>query len=190
MSKSSVTEFFDKVLRENPFAVFVRSPYNYDVKAASSAAALHCPEETLAQQQFKDESDPNTIMKRFASTGDPSLLQVKSPQYGDFSGVSDYHSAVNAVIEAEAGFMELNADLRARFNNDPGQLLDFLADGKNRDEAIKLGLLDSPQDLSTHSPKRASDSAGEGEGVGKSTPPLKASKKGSSEPAKGESGDE
>jgi len=124
------------------FAPFVRSPYNYDVKAASIASGLSCPEPTLAQQQFKDDSDPNFIMKQFARGIDITKYNVlHSPQYGDFTGVSDYQSAPNAVIQAELGFNELPAEVRARFENDPGRMLDFLNDPKNRDEASELGLL-------------------------------------------------
>lgn len=169
---------------------FVRSPYNYDVKAASDEVALITPEPSLAQQQFKDDSDPNVIMAKFARTQDHSLLQVRSPQYGDFTGIGDYQSALNAVIAAEEGFMELDAKIRSRFNNDPGQLLAFLSDGRNREEAISLGLIDAPAepDLSpaaARAPKSASKAAG-----GKSARPLKASVQASNEADGGEEGDE
>ena len=43
--------------------------------------------------------------------------------------------------------MTLPADLRKRFSNDPGQLLSFLENEDNRAEAIKLGLVNAPQDI-------------------------------------------
>jgi len=156
--------------------VFVRSPYNYDVKAVSDETGLVCPEPTLAQQQFRDDSDPNTIMKQFARTRDPALLQgLNTPQYGDFTGIGDYQSALNSVIQAQDAFMELDAHVRARFANDPGLLLDFLSNGENRDEAIKLGLI--PSDLppgAVGAPQRAQNAPGD-----KSSPPAdgKGSKK-------------
>jgi len=36
--------------------------------------------------------------------------------------------------------MALPSDVRKRFSNDPAELIDFLADKKNDEEAIKLGL--------------------------------------------------
>jgi len=122
-------------------APFLRTPYNYDTNAASDESGLACEEPTLAQQHFKDECDINNILRQFNITG---LLPEAplSPRYGDFSGITDYHSALNAVIAAEDGFMELPADLRARFLNDPENLINFLNDESNKDEAIKLGLVD------------------------------------------------
>lgn len=120
---------------------FLRTPYNYDTIAASNESALVCEEPSLAQQQFKDETDINNILRQFNITG---LLPEAplSPRYGDFTGIVDYQSALNAVIAADDGFMTLPAETRARFGNDPEQLINFLADESNRAEAEKLGLVD------------------------------------------------
>lgn len=122
-------------------APFLRTPYNYDTNAASDESGVACEEPSLAQQHFKDECDINNILRQFNITG---LLPEAplSPRYGDFTGIVDYHSALNAVIAAEDGFMALPADLRARFQNDPENLISFLDNPNNKDEAIKLGLID------------------------------------------------
>lgn len=119
---------------------FLRTPYNYDVDKVSDETGLSCPELTLAQQNFKDECDINHIVRQFGLTGELPGKPM-SPQYGDFTGVLDYHSAVNAVLAAQDDFMELPAQLRSRFNNDPAQLIDFLNNDENREEATKLGLV-------------------------------------------------
>lgn len=119
---------------------FLRTPYNYDVDKVSDETGLVCSDPSLAQQNFKDETDINYIVRQFGLTGElPG--QTISPQYGDFTGVLDYHSAVNAVLAAQDEFMDLPAQMRARFDNDPAKLIDFLGNDENREEAIKLGLL-------------------------------------------------
>lgn len=120
---------------------FLRTPYNYDTIAASNESALHCEDASRAQQQFKDETDINNILRQFNVTG---LLPESplSPRYGDFTGIVDYQSALNAVIAAEDGFMSLPAEIRASFGNDPEQLINFLDNPDNKDQAIKLGLID------------------------------------------------
>jgi phage internal scaffolding protein len=130
---------------------FLRTQYNYDTNAASNESGLACEEPSLTQQHFKDETDINNILRQFNITG---LLpeQTLSPCYGDFTGIGDYHGALNAVIAAEDGFMALPANLRARFGNDPAQLIDFLNDENNRSEAEKLGLLEVPKAESTVTP--------------------------------------
>lgn len=122
-------------------APFLRTPYNYDMNAASNESGVHCEDASLAQQHYKDECDINNILRQFNVTG---LLPEAplSPRYGDFTGIVDYHSALNAVIAAEDGFMALPANIRSRFENDPENLINFLNDESNKDEAIKLGLVD------------------------------------------------
>ncbi len=48
--------------------IFIRSPYNYDVNAASVESGLRCEEPGLTQQHFKDECDINHIMSKYVSS--------------------------------------------------------------------------------------------------------------------------
>lgn len=121
---------------------FLRSPFNYDRDAASNDSGLECLDPTMAQQQFREECDINTIMERFGRTGE-LIAPVRMPQYGDFDGVNDYHSAMNAIVEAQSAFDSLPAKIRARFGNDPAEFLDFVYNEENRDEAIRLGLVEA-----------------------------------------------
>jgi phage internal scaffolding protein len=120
---------------------FVRNPYNYDMALVSQETGLACQDPSLAQQHMKDECDINVIVERFGVTGQLPVKAVE-PSYGDFSGVSDYHTALNKIKAAEAEFMSLPAKLRAKFDHDPNALLNFLENEANRDEAIQLGLID------------------------------------------------
>ncbi|AXL14533.1 internal scaffolding protein [Microviridae sp.] len=129
-------------------APFLRTPYNYDTIAASNESGLHCEDATLAQQQFKEECDINNIMDKFGMTGLIPQAPL-TPNYGDFSGVYDYHSALNAIIASEEQFDALPANLRSRFDNDPANLIDFMNNEANRDEAIQLGLLNPSPVIST-----------------------------------------
>jgi len=119
---------------------FIRNPYNYDTLAASNESGLRCEDATRTQQHFKDETDINNILRMFNITGQLPKKAI-TPQYGDFSGVVDYHTALNAVIAAEDEFMTLPAQLRARFDNDPAALIQFLDNPENKEEALKLGIL-------------------------------------------------
>jgi len=137
---------------------FVRNPYNYDKDEASINDALLCQDPSLAQQHMRDECDINVIIERFGVTGELPSAPV-SPQYGDFSGVTDYHSALNQINATMDDFMALPAKLRVRFDHDPVKLLEFLENDQNRDEAIQLGLIDgkpvAETIVSTETPKAA-----------------------------------
>lgn len=119
---------------------FVRSPYNYDMEKAGTETGIKCEDKSLAQQQFAAEADINTIVKRFNLTGQLPE-NIRMPQYGDYSGVYDFHTAMNAVALANEAFDAMPANVRARFNNDPAQFVDFCLDDKNLEEATKLGLV-------------------------------------------------
>jgi phage internal scaffolding protein len=121
--------------------VFVRNPYNYDMALVSQETGLECKDPSLAQQHMKDECDINVLVERFGVTGQMPTTPLE-PTYGDFSGVSDYHSALNAIRASDEAFMALPAKIRAKFDHDPNALLQFLQNADNRDEAIEIGLID------------------------------------------------
>jgi len=120
--------------------IFVRSSFNYDMDAASNESALKCEDDSLAIQSAEEESNINTIVRRFGLTGElPN--DVKVPQSGDFSNLPDFHTAMNLVRKTQEEFLRIPADLRARFNNDPQSFMAFIEDESNREEARRLGLL-------------------------------------------------
>jgi len=129
---------------------FIRNPYNYDTIAASNESGLRCEDATRTQQHFKDETDINNILRQFNITGQLPTKAI-SPRYGDFTGIGDYHTALNQVIAAESEFMTLPAQLRARFDNDPQTLIEFLNNPENLDEAQKLGLVNKYEVVQTTS---------------------------------------
>lgn len=113
--------------------------------------------ESKTQQQFAAECDINNIMKKYANTGVFTHVTGKQGRYGDFSMITDYQEMLDTVRYAQEAFNTLPADVRARFRNDPGVLLDFLQDSKNMDEAIKLGLVDKPKKVPADSAPKNDD---------------------------------
>lgn len=121
--------------------VEVRSLYAYDADKVSEDTGFVPAGKSLTVQDQAHEADINTIVKRFGLTGQlPSNLRM--PSYGDFEGVSSYQDALHAIRAAEASFMSLPGVLRARFDNDPALFVEFCSDPRNRDEAVKLGLIE------------------------------------------------
>lgn len=120
---------------------FLRTPYNYDTNAASNESGVHCEDASLAQQHFRDECDINNILRQFNVTG---MLpeSTLSPRYGDFTGISDFKTALDRVNATYDEFETLPAQIRARFDNDPENLITFLDNEENRLEAEKLGLVE------------------------------------------------
>ena len=87
--------------------------------------------------------DINCIMERASRTGCMPIAS-RVGHYLDVSGVLDYQFSLERVREADALFAALPAVVRRRFGNDPAQMLAFVSDEKNREEAVKLGLIEKP----------------------------------------------
>ncbi len=95
------------------------------------------------KQSFKDECDIDNILKQFKRTGLVTHVSSRPPQFMDVSEVPDYQTALDNVIETGKLFMQLDAETRKRFDNEPSKFLDFCVDPGNEDELRKLGLLPS-----------------------------------------------
>ncbi|WNK13940.1 MAG: internal scaffolding protein [Microvirus sp.] len=120
--------------------VFLRTAFNYDMDAASDEDSLRCEDVSLAKQSFAEECDINTIVRQFGLTGKLPDESVRVPQFGDFDGIFDFHSAMNAIVRAEESFDRLPADVRYRFHNDPGAFVEFAVKPENLPELRKMGL--------------------------------------------------
>jgi len=100
---------------------------------------------TMAKQSFKAECDINTIMSQYQKTGLITHVREVQGAYGDFSNVEGYQLSLNQVIAAQEAFDQLPAAMRKRFGNQPSQLMQFLEDPRNLEEAAKLGLVEPPR---------------------------------------------
>ena len=58
----------------------------------------------------------------------------------DFEEAFDFQSSMNVIRAAEEAFNAMPAEVRDRFQNDPGRFLEFANDASNYDEALKMGL--------------------------------------------------
>lgn len=100
-----------------------------------------CPEKTKTRQSEAAEADINVIMKRYEKTGLLPQSAVEA-MYQDVSEVGDYRSALEVVRIGQEAFMQLPAQLRARFDNDPAAFVDFVSDPRNRPQLEEMGLVE------------------------------------------------
>lgn len=98
---------------------------------------------SMTEQYHKDDLDINRIVNRALRDGamDPSLNRVFG-KYADVSDAGDFLSANIKYRQGVEAFENLSSKIRSRFNNDPMQLLQFLDDPNNREEAIELGFIE------------------------------------------------
>lgn len=101
---------------------------------------------SMTQQQFKNQCDVNQILKKFEKTGMISHLNNNAGNYGDFSTIQNFQSNLNMILNAQSSFDALPSEVRKRFGNNPNNLIEFVQDNSNYEEALKLGLVQQKPD--------------------------------------------
>ena len=97
---------------------------------------------SLTKQSFRDECDINKLMSKYQKQGVISHVNVRPPQYGDFTNIVEYDAALRMVAAAQAAFAALPSAVRSRFDNDPAGFLDFVQNPDTPEQELRdLGLL-------------------------------------------------
>lgn len=105
---------------------------------------LDCGDERITEQEHKDECDINNILKKYQTTGLIEHVAKYQGDYHDCIGVGDYLEAQQKIVHAQEMFASLPSQIRERFANEPSQFLEFVQNEDNKDEMIKLGLMNPP----------------------------------------------
>lgn len=94
------------------------------------------------QQQYKASSNVNNIMKTGLKTG-LVMRSDKPPFYLNNPNLSsmDFLETQNLVIDAKRRFEALPSKIRKQFDHSPYELLRFMENPENKEEAIRLGLV-------------------------------------------------
>lgn len=95
----------------------------------------------FTEQSQKDQCDISKIIAKYHKTGVIEHVSKIEAKYGDISGL-DYKTAMDLILDSKKEFNELPSEIRKRFNNNPGDFLEFFEHEENREEAISLGLID------------------------------------------------
>lgn len=114
--------------------------------------------ESMTVQNAPD-ADINELVRRFGvkdgSTLPAEILYADIKTYGDFSEAPDLRTVLDQTRNATQLFNNLPAKIRRQFNNDPIEMLEWVQDEKNAEEAVTIGLLTkrpTPTKLETQPP--------------------------------------
>lgn len=103
-------------------------------------------EPSITDQSQYQESDINYIVKKYADgrTGITTLdlgADAGVLQYGDTLLPGDYETALDLINAVNEEFYELPSQIRAEFNHNPKELINALADPRQKVRLQALGLL-------------------------------------------------
>ncbi len=115
-------------------ALKIRKPYE-----KFTAKRTVNEERRVTELSHQESCDVNKIMARYVKTGVIDHLNKYGPMYGDIPSI-DLQEAIEIQKKANDMFDDLPSAVRNKFENDPGQFLDFVQDPKNKSEMVELGL--------------------------------------------------
>ncbi len=94
----------------------------------------------ITEQAHREQCDVNQIIRKYDKNGLIQHVSNFEASYGDVSGI-EFKKAQDQVINAKKMFNKLPSEIRKRFSNNPQELLSFMDNPNNRDEAIELGII-------------------------------------------------
>lgn len=104
-------------------------------------AGITFTEPSRTKQSDMEAVDLNVQLAKFRKTGVMGNLRSDEPLAGDFSDIENIIDVQNRLIDLQEQFDALPAKLRSQFDHDPMQLIEWLQDENNREEAVRYGLI-------------------------------------------------
>jgi len=117
-----------------------KTPFNHNTNFESDRTATFCAEPSLTKQEFAEEADINTILKRFLKTGEPPPMALPE-HFVDTTTKLTHHEMQTRLAEANAMFYTLNAQIRAEHQNDPTQWADAVTQAVTQGDGDALDRL-------------------------------------------------
>ena len=99
-------------------------------------------DESLTEQNHRDKTNISNILNKYKKTGMLTHVNHMQGTYADYPNANDFHEIQNVIANAKSMFESIPSHIRAEFNNDPGQFIDFANNPENREELIELGFSD------------------------------------------------
>lgn len=93
----------------------------------------------MCEQHHKDSVSIKNILNSYTRTGVLSHAVTRPGAFLDVAAAPDFIEAQRIIANAKSTFEAVPAVIRAEFNNDPAQFLEFISDQKNEEKMIEYG---------------------------------------------------
>ena len=102
---------------------------------------FHCADDGRTKQDQKNQTDINLLVAKYQKRGE-DIPQSTRNTFADVSTIQDLQGNLNLLAEAEEAWYTLPSKTRNKFNNNRVDLIDFINNPNNYNEAVELGLID------------------------------------------------
>lgn len=120
----------------------IHFPSCYDMEVEKRGITFTEP--TRTKQDYKEECDINTIMRKYEATGIVSHVSAMQPFYADVLEYGDLQDAYAIMDKAQQAFDALPASLRQELDNDPRNLVGYISNPANKEKCIEYGIFNRP----------------------------------------------
>mgnify|MGYP000648153307 CR=1 FL=1 len=90
------------------------------------------------KQDFKDQADPNKIVKKYGIRNMRSHFEAYGGEYADFSDIGDLMESYARLEKARDIFAKLPAEVRREMGQNPQEFFEFVNDPANKDRLPEL----------------------------------------------------
>lgn len=120
------------------FTPFFKTPNNHDTLAEAERTGTINDQPSMTKQSETESTDINVILRNFGVTGQlPGGNRIPlPPTLDDFGHITDFQTAMNTMLAAKESFMQVPAEVRAQFQNDPQRFVAYV------DACLQAGELD------------------------------------------------
>ncbi len=131
MSSKFLEKFGTKKVSKQEIRNFLKKPGKHDGDGNI---------QYTTEQSHLDQCDVNKIIRKYDRDGIITHVSRFEAKFGDMTGM-DFKTMSDKIANAQSMFNELPVEIRNRFDNNPENLLTFMEDPENREEAIKLNII-------------------------------------------------
>lgn len=119
----------------------------------------------VAKQEFKEQTDINTIIAHYKKTGELSHIREELGQYVDMRNIPDLQAVLTIAADAHSAFEELPSEVRKACGHDVGNFTEFVQDPENLEFCTQHGLFSpaKPVPISPSPPETPAESPAEPE---------------------------
>ncbi|AXL14791.1 internal scaffolding protein [Microviridae sp.] len=96
--------------------------------------------ESMTEQHHLDQVSIHRIMERYRKAGVLDHVQQYQGQYMNVVGATDFKESMDKIIEARELFETVPSRIRADFNNDVTQFIDFMQNNENIEAIEAYGM--------------------------------------------------
>lgn len=98
-------------------------------------------EKCIVEQHHSDDTIIQNILKRYDQTGVFYHVNQAQATYQDNTIFNEYADMYDKIQAADANFAALPAEIRAKFNNNTGEFLEFVNNDSNIEQMKEMGLI-------------------------------------------------